>query len=126
MCVRIINRFHQDFGETMSTPLYQSCIDACITCADACTRCAAACKAEPNHEMLARCMALDKDCAEFCRLAAAFLARDSEFIDLICQDCAEICDACAEECSGHDMEHCQQCAEACRQCAEECLLLGTE
>jgi hypothetical protein len=34
--------------------------------------------------------------------------------------CAEICQACGDECTKHKMEHCQQCAKACHKCAEEC------
>ncbi|HYG12622.1 MAG TPA: four-helix bundle copper-binding protein [Methylophilaceae bacterium] len=53
------------------------------------------------------------------------MRRQSEFIDLICQDCAEVCEQCAEECARHEQGHCQQCADACRKCAEECLRMGT-
>jgi hypothetical protein len=64
------------------------------------------------------------DCADFCRLTASFVARGSDFVELVCQDCAEICTACAEECEKHASTHCRQCAEACRKCAEECLKVG--
>ncbi|MBN9384391.1 MAG: four-helix bundle copper-binding protein [Chitinophagaceae bacterium] len=46
------------------------------------------------------------------------------YIDSLCQLCADICTACAEECERHTqtgMEHYRVCAEACRQCAEECI-----
>jgi hypothetical protein len=43
----------------------------------------------------------------------------SEHANAVCQLCADFCNACAEECSGHDMEHCKKCEEACRVCAEE-------
>jgi hypothetical protein len=74
--------------------------------------------------MMRTCVELDMDCADFCRLTATFIGRDSDFIELVCQDCAEICTACAEECEKHDAEHCRQCAETCRRCAEECLKVG--
>jgi hypothetical protein len=46
----------------------------------------------------------------------------SEHANAICQLCADICNACAEECEKHsDMEHCQHCARVCRHCAEECV-----
>lgn len=103
---------------------YQSCIEACNKCAEFCDYCAKACEKE-HAETMARCIALDRDCAAICRLAVDFMQRNSEFVDLICQDCAEICEECAEECQKHEQGHCQQCAEACRQCAEECLKMGT-
>jgi hypothetical protein len=70
--------------------------------------------------MMARCIALDIDCAQICRLAAGYMARGSEFAGTICQACAEICDACADECAKYQVGHCQECAQACRRCADEC------
>lgn len=99
---------------------YQSCIDACNACASACDHCAASCLQEDNVKMMARCIALDIDCAQICRLAAAVMSRGSEFAPQVCELCALICDACGEECARHEAKHCQECAEACRRCAEEC------
>ena len=103
---------------------YQACITACHTAAALCETCAASCLIEPNVQHMANCIALDMDCAAYCRMTAGFLARGSQLLELVCQDCAEICQACAEECGQHGMAHCQACAEACRHCAEECLKLG--
>ena len=103
---------------------YQACIEACNACATQCETCAASCLIEPSVQHMANCIALDLDCAAYCRMTASLLARGSQFVELVCQDCAEICHACAEECSQHAMQHCQQCAEACRRCAEACLKLG--
>lgn len=50
---------------------FQSCIDACNGCAVACDRCAASCLKEKDLHAMARCIALDMDCAEICRLASA-------------------------------------------------------
>lgn len=69
---------------------------------------------------MARCIALDMDCAQICRLAAAYMARGSEMASAICQTCADICEACADECGKHSMQHCQECAQACKRCADEC------
>jgi len=99
---------------------YQACIDACNECAAACDHCAASCLQEQEVKMLARCIALDTDCSQLCRLAAGFMARGSSNAAELCRACAEICDACADECSQHQHEHCRRCAEACRRCAEEC------
>jgi hypothetical protein len=92
--------------------LYESCIDACNFCADACDHCAASCLQEDDVKMMSRCIALDTDCAQVCRLAASYMARGSEFASALCQTCAEICDACADECEKYQMEHCKACAQA--------------
>lgn len=103
---------HEQFG---------ACIEACYACADECDHCAMACLQERDPKHLARCIALDFDCAQICRLAAAYMARGSEHAGATCGLCADICDRCAEECARHTaMEHCRRCAEACRRCAEEC------
>ncbi|MDB5763941.1 MAG: four-helix bundle copper-binding protein [Herminiimonas sp.] len=104
----------------MAQQQYESCIEACNTCADACDNCAASCLQEPDPKAMARCIALDMDCAQICRLAASYMSRNSESASAICQTCAEICEACGEECSKFQMEHCQKCAQACRRCADEC------
>lgn len=99
---------------------YQACIDACNKCAVDCDRCAVACLSEENVSEMARCIALDMDCAAICRLAAGFMARGSDYAKEICELCAIICDACGEECAKYPANHCQKCAEACRQCASAC------
>ena len=99
----------------------RSCIDACYACAIACDECAVSCLKEEDFPHLARCIQLDMDCADMCRLAMAYMGRDSELVNLVCQTCAQVCEACADECGQHNaMEHCEACEEACRQCAEEC------
>ena len=99
----------------------KSCIDACNDCAVACDHCAASCLQEQDVKAMARCIALDMDCAEICRLASAYMSRGSELSGEICELCADVCDACGKECERHStMEHCRKCAEACRRCAEEC------
>lgn len=104
----------------MAHQQFASCIEACNACADACDHCAVACLAEADPKPMARCIALDIDCAQICRVASAFMARGSELVNSFCALCADICEACAEECERHSMEHCKQCAQACRQCTEEC------
>lgn len=90
-------------------------------CAVECNYCTAACLEEQDVKMLAKCIKLEIDCAEICRLASSFLARGSEHAEHILKECAEVCEACAKECEKHShMEHCKKCAEACRRCAEAC------
>ena len=106
----------------MSHEKHQSMIDTMTDCATACNHCVSACLAEADVASLARCIKLDIDCAEICTLVAGFTARGSEHAMHLMKECAEICDACAEECEkfADRYDHCKTCAEACRACAEEC------
>lgn len=107
-------------NQILQNEKYQSCIDACMACAESCEFCATCCIREDNIKPMVRCIQLDRDCANICITAAAFMSRDSEHIKEICNACADICEACAQECEKHKMDHCQKCAEACRRCAQEC------
>ena len=69
---------------------------------------------------MAKCIALDMDCADICRLAAATMARESPHVNYVCELCARICESCAQECMSHAADHCQDCAEACKRCASLC------
>lgn len=104
----------------MAHQQYRSCIEACNSCADACDHCATACLGESDIKPMARCIALDIDCAAIRRMAAGYMARGSEFANQLCALCADVCQACGEECAKHQYAHCQECAQACRRCAEEC------
>ncbi len=70
--------------------------------------------------MMTECVRLDRDCADLCRLAAAFMSRGSDHAAALCCLCAKACSACAAECNKHTHDHCRQCAEACERCADEC------
>ena len=99
---------------------YAACISACNACAEACDDCASKCLSESDVKQMTRCIALDVDCAEICRLNAGFLARESDFATEVCRLSAAICEACAAECVKHSREHCRVCAKACKECAVEC------
>lgn len=96
------------------------CLRACNDCAAACLQCASACLNEDQPKMMAHCIALDLECADICRLAAASIARKGEQRDAICALCAKACQACSSECAKHEMEHCKKCAEASKLCADAC------
>ena len=108
----------------MSHEKYAQCIDACNECTMACNHCVTSCLAEDDVKMMAKCIALDIDCAAICQLAAAAMARDSIHADAICRLCAEICQACGDECAKHKSQHCQDCAKACHDCAKVCRTMG--
>jgi hypothetical protein len=99
---------------------YADCIAACNACAVACQHCASLSLQEPDVKMMARCIALDFDCAELCAVAVALMAGGSELAPELCALCARACRMCGDECARHDADHCQQCAEACRRCAQAC------
>ena len=87
---------------------------------EACEHCATSCLKEKDVKMMARCIELDRSCADACSWAMREMSRDSQFAERVCAVCADICDACGEECAKHKMGHCRECAEACRACAEAC------
>jgi hypothetical protein len=99
---------------------YLDCIAACNACVVACNHCASSCLQEPDVKMMARCIALDMDCAELCATAVTLMSGGSEFAPALCKVCAQACRACGDECGKHSADHCQRCAEACRQCAQAC------
>ncbi len=98
----------------------QKMIDELFLCAAQCTHCFDGCAIEKEKEQLERCMMLDLDCAELCRLTGHLLERNSESAGKFVKLCGEICMDCANECAKHQYEHCQHCAAVCRQCAEMC------
>jgi hypothetical protein len=99
---------------------YQSCIEACNDCAVECELCVSACLQESDVKMMARCIALDRDCAKVCYTASALMASGSQFAKEVCRVCAKVCSACSEECRRHKGDRCQNCADACERCAQEC------
>lgn len=103
---------------------YTDCIEACSECAVACNHCAASCLKDRDVTMMARCIALDIDCAAICQLAMAAMARGSEYATAICRLCADICQACGDEFAMHKAQHRQDCAAAGHRCAEACLRMA--
>ena len=96
-------------------------IEALTRCAFECSHCAMACLDEDDIKTLGQCIKLDLDCAEVCRTTASLLSRGSDHGVHLLEECAEICNACADECEKHShMEHCKRCAEVCTACAEAC------
>ncbi len=61
----------------MSHQQHQSCIEACQHCAQECEHCNDACLNEPEIQALAECIRLDRDCAQICWTAAAYMSRGS-------------------------------------------------
>ena len=104
----------------MEDQQHQDLIRILLECAFTCENCATSCLQEEHVKMMARCIALDRDCSDICIQAAQLLQRNSEISVEFLQVCEHICRMCADECAKHEHDHCQHCAEVCRQCAEAC------
>ncbi len=102
----------------MTDETIQSCIEACLRGARACEHVMDTCVKDPAQ--LADRLRLTRDCADICWTAAAFLSRDSRFAAGVCRMCAEIAEACGEECAKRELAECRQCANVCRQVVDEC------
>ena len=101
---------------------YKTCIEACLKCASICNHCASSCTQEEDVKMMAGCIQLDMECAAICYASAQLMSLGSSKAKELCRLCADICEACGNECGQHasHSKHCQECAEACKACAEEC------
>lgn len=108
----------------MADKRYRELIKLCNECAVTCGHCAVSCLNEKDVEMMRQCIRLDLDCATFCRVAAELMSRDSDHADKFLALCAEVCQACADECSKHKHQHCKDCADICSRCAEACMELA--
>lgn len=97
----------------------QAGIDDCLSCHAICLSHAIGCSSDggERHVQLAH-IRLMLDCAEICRTAADFMARNSAHHRRICLLCEEICRACAASCQ--ELGGLQECVEACWRCAATC------
>jgi hypothetical protein len=110
---------HPMTGNTQNSSvrdLQQKLIECALTCED----CERACLNEDNITLMARCIELDRDCADICLQAARLLKRDAEIADDFLVVCEKMCRMCAEECRKHNQDHCRNCAEVCETCADAC------
>ncbi len=100
-------------------------------CAEACGHCEATCNQMFHHCLMlagqgktqhAKMAQIAADCAAFCTLSAAMIARHSALMVESCRACGEACRRCAEECGSStevdDMT--KTCITACRRCEESC------
>lgn len=101
----------------MAQPDIQASVGACNDCVIACETCIGVQLGNPH---MAACVRLCLDCAAICQDCAGAMLRGSPMMKSWCGFCADICDACAEECGKHDDKVCRDCAAACHRCAKEC------
>jgi hypothetical protein len=100
----------------------KAAIEACQACHDACMETTAKLRMRgPGDEGQIGALL---DCAELCRLAANFLARDSPLHAMACALCADACQRAARDCERVDDEAVRRTAEACRRTADRCRRLA--
>lgn len=95
----------------------RECLENCQRAAQVCEWCADACADEDG---MGECIRLCRDVADIATLHARLMARDSDYSGDLASVCADVAEACAEECEGHDHDHCQLCAEVLPDCVETC------
>jgi hypothetical protein len=99
-------------------------------CDEACGHCEATCNMAFHHCITqtaagkvehAKMAQLVIDCAAFCTLSAAMIARHSPLMAESCRACEAACRRCAEECGSDSSDAMMKaCATACRKCEESC------
>ena len=105
---------------TVSNPLIDGAIEACLQCLHWCSACVdEALRVDPS--LMAESIRLCHECAPVCGVCVALLSGNSRFAHQLCGVCADICEACALECGKHKhVETMRRCAEACVHCAMTC------
>jgi hypothetical protein len=103
------------------------CLRACSECAEVCNETLHHCIAhiKDGHTEHARSVELLIDCQDFCKLAAAVLAREGPLAAQACTACEDACRACAEELKKHNDAQMKECAQACLACEKACRELAT-
>ena len=97
----------------------KKCIEACRTCSETCLSMAANhCLETGGKHVAPKHFRLMLDCAEICDVSAHFMLRNSAHHELTCGVCAQICQACADNCA--EIGDMDSCVQACRNCAETC------
>lgn len=104
----------------------RDCAENCLNCHAICVETMAHClmrggeHAAPQHQRLLA------DCAQACATSADFLLRMSDYHHQYCEMCANLCQACAEDCERLDSsdEMMAKCAKLCRRCEQSCRQMG--
>ena len=102
--------------------VHGDCLAACTKCAEVCNETFHHCFShlKDGHQEHAQALRLTIDCQDFCKLAAALIARESDVMGHACTACAEVCRTCADECKEHDDPQMKECADACLACERAC------
>ena len=99
---------------------YHTCIETAVACAAAGEMCAYAClDVQVMKRMMIPCIRLSQDTTDVYNTAISAMAHGSEIVPKFCRTCAEICDACTEECEKHGMDEYRLCTESSQRCIQE-------
>jgi hypothetical protein len=61
-----------------------------------------------------------RDCSDICGLTARSISRGSYFSKVLADVCAEVCNACGNECLRYPDDMSQHCGKICIECAKHC------
>lgn len=100
----------------------QQCIQNCLDCHRTCLEASIHYLGIGGEHASADHLRLLADCAQICLASADFMIRRSTFHQRTCGLCAEVCEACVQECEGMGGgdQNMARCADMCRKCAESC------
>ena len=104
---------------------FDQLLDVLERCMTACESCASDTIRQQNGTTYQRLIRLALDCGEICGFTARFVARDSEFKDVVLRQCAIVCKACEDECRQHDLVSAGHCAEVCHEAHLACALVSS-
>jgi hypothetical protein len=112
-----------DTVDSKHAAMMRECDEACGHCEAACQKAFHHCivqasAGKPGHARMAQTVA---DCAAFCSLSEELIARQSTFMALSCQACAQACTQCVRECESFANDPVMKaCIAACQKCEETC------
>jgi len=102
--------------------VHESCYKACSECAKTCNMTFHHCYMEvaEGKKEHARALHLASDCAAFCTLSAAMIAKHSSLMAYSCEACAEACKATAAEVGRFDSTEMKAAAKMLLDCEKSC------
>lgn len=106
---------HEVGGELLA------CIAECSTCHDVCEETITHSLRSGGDFADTELVRALIDCAQICQTSADFMLRSSTSYKLVCDVCAQVCAACADECERfeHD-DWMRTCAQTLRSCTTAC------
>jgi hypothetical protein len=97
----------------------QDCVEAALHCHKTCLGMAMThCLDEGGEHVAPQHFRLMIDCAAICATTADFIMHKSQFHRQLCALCADVCNACAQDCM--ELDGMEECVEACRRCSQAC------
>lgn len=102
--------------------VHKTCLEACNDCAKACDVTFQHCYMEvaQGKKEHAKALRLAADCAEFCRLSASLIARQSPLMTHSCRSCAEACKDTAAEVDKFDSHEMKDAVKKLHHCEQSC------